>query len=60
MRQYLYLFWALVLAGIMLLTAAYPQCPQYATNRYDHVYDINGNLTFVSGTETASGMQYKF
>ena len=60
MRVYLYLFWALVLAGILLLTAAYPQCTQYATSRYYHVYDTNGNLMCVSGNLHTSAVMYKF
>gem|GEM_PF-5394972 len=60
MRQYLYLFWALVIGGILVLTAVYPKCASYSTSRYYHVYDTNGNLMCVSGNQHSSGMQYKF
>jgi hypothetical protein len=60
MRQYLYLFWALVIGGMVLLTAVYPPCPQYASSRYYQVYDTNGNLTCVSANPPATGKLYKF
>ena len=60
MRQYLYLFWALVIGGIVVLTAVYPHCESNSTRRYCNVYDTNGNLVFVSGNQHSSGMQYKF
>ncbi len=54
MRQYLYLFWGLVLAGMLILTAAYPECRQaaalqYPANRDYAVYDQNGDRMLVSG-----------
>ncbi len=54
MRKYLYLFWGLVLAGIIILTAAYPECRQaanlqYPTNLDYSVYDQNGACVFVRG-----------
>jgi hypothetical protein len=58
MRQYLYLFWALVLAGVLLLTAAYPRCPQYAANRCYQIYDTNGTLTIAGGEQLAAGVEY--
>jgi hypothetical protein len=56
MRQYLYVFWGLLLAGMILLTAAYPECRQAAALQYpancDYVvYDQNGERMLVSGGE---------
>ncbi|MBN2108704.1 MAG: hypothetical protein JW832_14865 [Deltaproteobacteria bacterium] len=61
MRQYLYVFWGLLLAGMVILTAAYPECRQaavlqYPANRDYAVYDQNGESLFVSGGDLNAHM----
>jgi hypothetical protein len=61
MRQYVYLFGVLVLAGMIILTAAYPECRQvaclqYPANRDYAVYDQNGDRILVSGDDLAAHM----
>jgi hypothetical protein len=61
MRQYLYLFWGLVLAGMIILTAAYPECRQaasfpYPVNRDFAVYNQNGDRWLVKGGDPAADM----
>jgi hypothetical protein len=56
MRQYLYVFWGLLLAGMVILTAAYPECRQaaglqYPANRDYAVYDRKGERMLVSGED---------
>ena len=63
MRQYLYVFFGLVLAGMVILTAACPECRKAATMQYPkngdyYVYDSNGDRLFVSGGSSASGSMY--
>ncbi len=62
MRQYLYVFFGLVLAGIIILTAACPECRLAATMQYPkngyYVYDSNGDRLFVSGSPSGSGSMY--
>ena len=52
MRQYLFIFWGLVIAGMIILTAACPECRQAATmqypeNRTYYVYDSNDDPVIV-------------
>lgn len=61
MRQYLYLFWGLLLAGMIILTAAYPECRQaaglqYPANRDYAVYNLNGERMLVSGSDLDAHM----
>ena len=47
MRQYLHMFWGLVLAGMVFLTAVYPECRQSVAQQYPdrcyYVYNSNGD-----------------
>jgi hypothetical protein len=59
MRQYLYLFWGLLLAGMIILTAAHPGFRQaaglpYPGNRDYAVYDRNGERLLVSGGDIST------
>ena len=61
MRQYLYLFCGLVLAGMIILTAASPACRQAAVLQYpanlDYaVIDQNGVRIVVRGGELGAQM----
>ncbi len=63
MRQYLYVFVGLVLTGMIILTAACPECRLAATMQYPkdcdyYVYDSNGDRLFVSGRPAASVIMY--
>jgi len=63
MRQYLYVFLGLVLAGMIILTAACPECRQVATMQQPekgsyYVYDSNGDRLFAVGTPCASSSMY--
>lgn len=60
MRQYVYMFWALVLGGMVLLTAAYPPCTQYSENRYYRIHDRDGKITLVTGREYSAAMSQHF
>jgi hypothetical protein len=64
MRQYLYLFWGLVIAGMVVITLACPECRQAATGKYSSscsyaVYDQNGDRIYVSGSVVYADAQYK-
>jgi hypothetical protein len=59
MRQYLFIFWGLVIAGMIILTAACPECRQAVTgqhpSQYDYtVYDQNGDPVFVGESLNAA------
>ena len=62
MRQYLYLFSGLLLAGMIILTAAYPECRQaailqYPANRDYAVYDRKGERMLVSGGDITAHLR---
>jgi hypothetical protein len=60
MRQYLYVFWAIVLLGMLLLTAAYPEARQQELfTGWDHyyLYDSDGSRACLSRLERWS-IQY--
>ena len=56
MRQYLYVFWALVLGGMVLLTGVYPPGSPYADYRHYRIYDRDGNMTLISSHDYAKSM----
>ena len=63
MRQYLYAFLGLVLAGMIILTAACPECRLAATMQYPkncgyYVYDSKGDRLFTAGSPSGTGIMY--
>jgi hypothetical protein len=56
MREYLFVFWGLVIAGMIIMTAACPECRQAATGRHYSpasyaVYNENGDRIFICGSD---------
>ncbi len=60
MRQYLYVFWALVLGGMVMLTVIYPPGTQYAGYRNYQVYDRDGNMTLIAGHDYTKSIGQRF
>lgn len=61
MREYLFLFWSLVIAGMIIMTAAFPECRQAASGKYSSsrsyaVYNNDGDRIFVNGADLDARM----
>jgi hypothetical protein len=63
MRQYLYVYLGLVLAGMIILTAACPEfrlavTMQYPKNCRYYVYNSNGDRLFTAGRPSEKSIIY--
>lgn len=56
MRQYLFVFWSLVLCGMALLTAMYTASPRWLETTSYRVYDTEGQVIYTGSNPADAGI----